>query len=150
MRFPSIMTQDVSDTGSIAAKFVDVDGIRRGIYERRVAAFRPIKSDKAALGKSRRLMSSCINAADSSYISSISCHVPEDGFIQVSHLHFATTDQSSTHILTFTSMLAERRPSRSCQKWIGCPTLDKFPTQKRKKEFTRISAQSQLRRNLDF
>lgn len=42
------MTQDWSDTGSIAGRFVDVDGVRRGCM------------DKAALGKSRRLMSSCM------------------------------------------------------------------------------------------
>ena len=52
------MTGDFLDTDSIAGKFVDVHGVGRGIYKN--PTFRNIKSDKAALGKCRRLMSSCI------------------------------------------------------------------------------------------
>ena len=52
------MTLYSPNTGSIAGKFVDVHGVGRGISQN--PTFRNIKSDKAALGKCRRLMSSCI------------------------------------------------------------------------------------------
>ena len=57
------MTPELSDTGSIAGTFVDVDGIRRGMN--RTAVFRTSDnlSGKAAFGKSRRLMSSCIKGS---------------------------------------------------------------------------------------
>ena len=59
------MNPELPDTGSIAGIFVDVDGIRRGMN--RTAVFRTIKGDnlsgKAAFGKSRRLMSSCIKGS---------------------------------------------------------------------------------------
>lgn len=73
------MTQDFSDTGSIAGRFVDVDGIRRGTLYNVQSQSSSIRTtlhldprdpvDKAALGKSRRLMSSCIKQQY------ISCHV---------------------------------------------------------------------------
>ena len=59
------MNRGFADAGSIAGNFVDVDGIRRSTDK--IAAFRTIKGDhvydKAALGKSRRLMSSCIKSS---------------------------------------------------------------------------------------
>ena len=71
------MNPELSDTGSIAGIFVDVDGIRRGMN--RPAVFRTIKgdnlSDKAALGKSRRLMSSCIKGRQ------------QDGTLNTYHIH---------------------------------------------------------------
>ena len=63
------MNPELSDTGSIAGIFVDVDGIRRGMN--RTAVFRTIKGDnlsgKAAFGKSRRLMSSCIKKQQTAF-----------------------------------------------------------------------------------
>ena len=59
------MTLSFPDTGSLAGIFVDVHGVRRGIYEN--PTLRTIKSDKAALGKCRRLMSSCIKVTVTYY-----------------------------------------------------------------------------------
>ena len=54
------MDPETLDTTYIAAKFVHVFSIRRGIQSSSAIAI--IKSDEAALGKSRRLMSSCVKA----------------------------------------------------------------------------------------
>ena len=70
IRAVSAINPEMADTGSIAHKFVDIDGIGRGVE--RFSVFRYIEGetepecDKAALGKSRRLMSSCINDQASS------------------------------------------------------------------------------------
>ena len=45
------------DEVSLAAKFVDIHGMRRGMDQDRTAIPKP---NKAALGKFRRLMSLCI------------------------------------------------------------------------------------------
>ena len=52
------MGPETADAESIAAKFVDVRGIIRGME--RIPLFRIDRTNRAALGKSRRLMSSCI------------------------------------------------------------------------------------------
>ena len=46
------------DLESIAARFVDVHGVKRGIE--RIPVVGTCQNDEAAVGKSRRLMSSCI------------------------------------------------------------------------------------------
>lgn len=72
------MDPETPDAESISAKFVDVRGIRRGMEK--VANFRSNKANGAALGKSRRLMSSCIKAQATVIISPtqfvISTHTP--------------------------------------------------------------------------
>ena len=52
------MGPETQNAESISAKFVDVRGIRRGMEE--IPRSRTYQNDEAALGKSRRLMSSCI------------------------------------------------------------------------------------------
>lgn len=56
--FPDTDTDTDTDTGSIAGIFVDVHGMGRGIHNH--PTLHSIRNDKAALGKCRRLMSSCI------------------------------------------------------------------------------------------
>lgn len=58
LRTYPIMDPETQNIDSIAAKFVDFNGIRRGME--RIPIFRTKTTNKAALGKSRRLMYSCI------------------------------------------------------------------------------------------
>lgn len=55
------MDMGTPDLESIAARFVDVHGIRRAMEKIPIASTcQSYPSDEAAVGKSRRLMSSCI------------------------------------------------------------------------------------------
>ena len=124
------------DTESIAAKSKNVSG----------EAWREFQyvsqndTNKAALGKSRRLMYSCIKLEAAAILSF------QAQFMIATH----ALTQSETFTLTLTSMLEKGRPRHSCQKWIGCPTLDISPTQERRKEFIPINFRPLLRRNFDF
>lgn len=58
LEIPRHMDLETMDAESIAARFVDVHGIRRGME--RIPIVSTCQNDEAAVGKSRRLMSSCI------------------------------------------------------------------------------------------
>ena len=128
------MDPETPDAESLATTFENVRGVRRGME--RIPIFRSCKNDEAALGKSRRLMLHVV--------------IKQQRFTHTICSFHSQGIQSKEHPLRIFPMLAKARPSRYCQKRIGCPTSDTSQTQKRKKEPSLISFGPILRRRPDF